>query len=110
MEIKLKVYKEDGSILKECTAQTCEIYFGTVRKLMKLVTVDERDKTAQIPGVVASAWDDVTKIISECFPEITEEDWDHVKLNELLPVVLAILKDTFAEMMAIPKDPKVTGE
>lgn len=110
MEIKLKVYGKDGEVLKECKAKTVDIMFGTIRNLMKLFRVDELENTAQILKVVGSAWSDVTAILSECFPEMEDEDWDHVKLKELVPVILSILKDSFAEIVSIPKDPKVKGE
>jgi hypothetical protein len=35
-----------------------------------------------------------------------EEDWDGVKLSELLPVVVAILKGSFAHILSIPTDSK----
>ena len=34
------------------------------------------------------------------------EDWDHVKLKELMPVIIGILKYSFGEILTIPKDPK----
>lgn len=110
MEIKLKVYNENGDVEKECVASSVDIMFGTIRNLMKLFKVDELENTAQILKVVGGAWNDVTKILSECFPDITDEDWDNVKLKELVPVIIAILKDSFAEIMMIPKDPKAKGE
>lgn len=106
MEIKLKVYSRGGAVEKECVAESVDIMFGTVRNLMRLFSVDELENTAQILKVVSGAWTDVTAILSECFPDITEEEWDRVKLKELVPVIVAILRDSFAEILTIPKDPK----
>jgi hypothetical protein len=110
MEIKLNVYNKAGDVVKECKAQTCDIMFGTIRKLMKLFKVDSLENTAQVLQIVVDAWDDVTGILAECFPDISDDEWDFVKVRELLPVVLVILRDTFAEILTIPKDPKVNGE
>ena len=110
MEIKLKVYEDNGEVSKEFTAQSVDIMFGTIRRLMKLFSVDELENTAQIFKIVGGAWSDVTAILSEGVPEITDEDWDHVKLKELVPVIIEILKASFAEILTIPKDPKATGE
>ena len=109
-EIILHVYDKAGNVTKECKAGTCNIMFGTVRKLMKLFKVDELENTAQILKIVAGAWDDVTAIMGECFPEMEDEDWDCVMLKELVPCMIAILKDSFLEIMNIPKDPKAKGE
>jgi hypothetical protein len=32
-----------------------------------------------------------------------DDDWNNVSLKELLPVLILILRDSFKEMMAIPK-------
>ena len=110
MELTLNVYEKSGEISKVCKAGTCDIMFGTVRKLMALFQVDELENTAQVLKTVASAWDDVTAILSECFPDISDDEWNMVKLKELVPVVIAILRDSFTEILTIPKDPKAKGE
>lgn len=106
MKITLKVYEKDGTIKKEVAANSVDIMFGTVRRLMALFKVDKLENTAQVLETVSGAWNDVTSILNECFTDMTEEDWDGVKVKELLPVVLAILKDSFAEILNIPTDPK----
>ena len=77
---------------------------------MKLFKVDSLENTAQVLQIVVEAWDDVTGILEECFPDITDDEWNFVKVKELLPVVISVLRYTFAEILAIPKDPKADGE
>ena len=48
----------------------------------------------------------MTGVLNRCFPDMEPEDWEHVKVKELLPVVLNILKASFTEILSIPKDPK----
>lgn len=110
MKITLNVYDKNGEVAKECYAESVDIMFGTVRNLMRLFKVDELDNTAQILKTVGEAWNDVTNILSECFPTITDEEWNRVKLKELVPVIVSILRDSFAEILTIPQSPKVTGE
>ena len=52
---------------------------------------------------VKRAWKQITKVLSKIFPDMTDEDWDYVSMKELLPVVVAIIKDSVAEMLTIPK-------
>jgi hypothetical protein len=35
-----------------------------------------------------------------------DEDWDNVKVSELIPVILEILKYSFTQMLSIPTDSK----
>lgn len=106
MEIKLNVYDEKNNIVKTSTAEVIELKFGPIRKLMKLLNVDDINDTAQLLKAVYGAWDELTKILNKCFPDMTDEDWDNVKLQELIPALVAILKYSFSEMLTIPTDPK----
>ena len=106
MEIKINVYDEENKVVKTSTAEVIELKFGPIRRLMKLLNVDDINDTAQLLKAVYGAWDELTKILSKCFPDMTDEDWDNVKLSELIPALIAILKYSFSEMLTIPTDPK----
>lgn len=106
MEIKLNVYDDENKIVKTSTAEVVELKFGSIRSLMKLLNVDDIDDTAQLLKAVYGAWDQLTKILNGCFPDMTDEDWDNVKLSELIPVLMTILKYSFTQMLSIPSESK----
>lgn len=103
MELKITVYDEDDNAVKECKAQTIDIKFGQISAIMELLDVESVEDSLQLMKVVRRAWKQLTKLLSKIFPDMNEEDWDYVSGKELLPVVVAILKDSFREMMTIPK-------
>ena len=106
MELKINVYDENGKVVKVSKANSIDVTFGTIRSLMELLKIDDLDNTMDILKVVYGAWDQITSILSKIFPDMEYEDWNNVKLNELLPTVLWILKDSFGQMLNIPGDPK----
>lgn len=106
MQIELNVYDDENKIVKTVTAEAMELKFGSIRSLMKLLNVDDIDDTAQLLKTVYGAWEQLTKILNGCFPDMTDEDWDNVKLSELIPVLVTILKTSFAQMLTIPADSK----
>lgn len=106
MEIKLNVYDDENNITKTATAEVMELKFGSIRSLMKLLKVDDINDTAQLLKVVYGAWEQLTKILTGCFPEMTDEDWDNVKISELVVVLVTILKYSFTQMLTIPTDSK----
>ena len=106
MELKISVYEKDGTIKKACVAHTIDLEFGTIRSLMKLLKVDDINDTGELLSTVYDVWDQLVDILGHCFPDMQEEDWEHVKLKELVPVVLTMLKSSFKEILSIPKDPK----
>lgn len=102
----LNVYNENDEIIKTSEARFINLRFGTVRSLMELLNVDNIEDTSQLLKKVYEAWDQITKVLQKVFPDLTEEDWDGVKLSELLPIVIAILKNSFTQILSIPSDSK----
>lgn len=105
-KLEINVYDDKGKVKKTCEAEMIDLEFGTVRSIMEILNVDGVTNTSDLLKIVYSAWDELTKVLTKCFPKMTKADWDHVKLKELMPVLLGILKYSFAEILTIPKDPK----
>ena len=105
-EITINVYNDNDEIVKTSTATEATIRFGAVRQLMKLTKIDNIENTGEILEVITGAWDEYTKILSKFFPDMTEEDWDNVEIDELIPVTIRLVSEIFAGTLRIPKDPK----
>lgn len=102
--LELNIYNKKGEVTKTAKAQTVDIEFGTIRKLMELVRIDNIEDTAELLNVIWGAWDEITNILGECFPDMEQGDWDHVKVKELIPLVVQIFRFAFAEMLTIPQE------
>lgn len=107
MELKITVYDDNDKAVKECKAQTVDIRFGQVSAIMELMDVENINDSAELLKTIHKAWKQLIKILSKVFPDMEDNDWDNVSLKELLPVVVAILKTSFAEMLTIPKSKNV---
>ena len=106
MNLEINVYDENGYVEKTCTAKTVDFEFGTIRSMMKLLNVDNTNDTGELLTVIYEAWEQLTEILSECFPDMEEQDREHVKLRELVPVVVETLRYSFTEILTIPNDSK----
>jgi hypothetical protein len=73
---------------------------------MALLEIEDINDIAALLKTVYGAWDQVTKVLSECFPDMTDDDWDNVKVNELIPVTVALVKTMVAKMLTIPSESK----
>lgn len=104
--LKINVYDDNDNIVKTCEAQVIDLKFGAIRSIMKLLNVDDLDNTAELLKVVYNAWEQLTAILSKCFPDMKESDFDNVRLAELIPVVITILKLSFGKVLEIPNDSK----
>lgn len=102
--MKLNVYNKDGEVVKTVEGRNIDIKFGHIRSIMKLLNVDNIDDTYDLLNSVYSAWEKLTEILSECFPEMEEDDWENIRIKELIPELIQIIKDSFAEILTIPKE------
>lgn len=105
-EFTLNVYDDSGEIVKTCKAVEVDIEFGMIRSLMELLNVESVNDTGDLLRIIYSAWNDVTKVLTRCFPEMEDEDWEHVRLKELVPLVWGILKYSFSEILSLPNEGK----
>lgn len=104
--LKLNVYNDNDEVVKTAQAKVIDLRFGTVRSLMELLNVEDINDTSELLKKLYSAWNEVIKILSHVFPEMEEGDWDNIKLSELIPLLVIILKSSFVQMLAIPNDSK----
>lgn len=107
MELLITVYDDNDQVIKTCNANTVDLRFGQVASIMELLEIESVEDSATLMRTVNKAWKQLTKILTKIFPEMDEDDWENVKISELLPVVVMILKSSFAEMMKIPKSKNV---
>ena len=105
-EIKVNVYGDNNEIIKTCTAKTASIKFGTIRAIMRVLNVESINDTTELLKTVYGAWGQLVKLLNDCFPDMSEEDWDNVPLPEVYSAVLQILKSSFSTMTKITGNEK----
>ena len=102
-DLVLNIYDDSGkTVVKTFKASTCDLMFRTVRKLMDLLKIEDMDNQAQMLKAIYSAWDEICTVLGGVFPEANDEDWDNVRVRELLPLVLKIAKYSISEIFVIP--------
>ena len=103
----LKIYGDGGkTVVKSHEAKTYDLMFGTVMKLMDLLKIEDVENNMEILKILHGAWDEIKSVLAEVFPEVTDDDWKHVKVKELLPIIIGIAKFAVKDMMSIPTDGK----
>ena len=103
-DLILNVYDKDDNVTKTCSAQFVELKYGAIRSFMRLLNVDNIDNNLDLMKAIYDAWEKLTEVLGQCFPDMEEGDWDNIHMSELVPVVVAILKESFGKLMQIPKE------
>lgn len=102
----LKIYDKSGkTVVKSFEASPYDLMFGTIMRLMEVINIEKMDNQFEMLKTVYNAWDEIKEVLLGVFPEVTEEDWENVKVKELLPLILKIAKISISEMFVIPTDP-----
>jgi hypothetical protein len=104
-DIKLNIYAEDGkTIEKTYIAKDYNVPFGVVRKLMKLMEIEKLESTSEIVKIIVNAWDKFEVVLNGFFPDVTEEEWDKVPLEEISTLIIDIAINIVAKVSEIPTD------
>lgn len=103
--ITLKIYDKSGkNVVKIYEAEPYDLPFGTVRKLMAIVKIEDMENQAELLKTVAGAWDEILNVLYSVFPECTEEEWDTIKAKEVLSVIIQIAKSAISDIFVIPTE------
>lgn len=99
--MKLDVYKFDAEtgrtsqteIEKTVTAETYDLMFGTVEDILGLLDAigDTTDADAVLKAITVN-WDKLCVLLLDVFPEMTRDDLKHVKVREIVPVIVELFK------------------
>lgn len=105
MNLILKIYDNKGkNIIKTYESSEYDLMFGTVMSLMDLLQIENLDDQLELLKVIHGAWNEVKEVLSGVFPEVTDDEWKHVKVKELLPIIIDIAKFAVSDMLSVPTE------
>ena len=104
--LTLNIYDDKDNVIKTVNAKKTDLEFGIVRRMMELFQVDNLEDNIQIFKMLYEAWEPITHLLNRIFPDVGPEDFDHVKIKELVPVVMEILMYSVAEILESIGDSK----
>lgn len=109
MELKLNIYAKDGkTIEKTYTAKDYNIQFGTIRKFMKLMNIEKIEDRTEVLNLLVSTWDEFETVLSGFFPDVQEDEWDRVSLEEIVDLIIDIAMSIVSKIAKIPTQKKMT--
>lgn len=101
---KLNIYDKSDKIIKTVKAKEFDLRMGTVRRITEIISFDKMENTTDITKKLFSAWNELTHILDTLFPDMSDKDWDGVKIYELLSVIVDIGKYAVKKALTIPVD------
>lgn len=104
MEMKLNVY-ENKMVVKTYTAETYDLMFGTVEDIINLIDldvfkdgIDSREFTTAVLVLIVKGFDLFKPLLKDIFDGLTDDELRKVKVAEIVPVVINVIKYAFSQM------------
>lgn len=108
MELKLNIYAKDGkTIEKTYISKDYNVSFGIIRKFMKLMNIEKMEDKMEVLNLVMGAWEQFEVVLSGFFPDVQEEEWDRVSLEEIVDLVMDIAMSIVSKISKIPAQKKM---
>lgn len=103
MELKLNIYNSSNKneIDKVYVAETYDIMFGTIEDLMNVIDLNKLDDNMEIAKAVFKAFDLLKPFLKDIFQGVTDDELRRVKIKELIPVFVDVIKFSFNEFLGI---------
>ena len=79
--------KDKGKIEKTYKADGYDLLMGTVEDFMDIIDVDKLDDKAEVAKMVLKCMDQIKPLIKDVFPELTDEEFKRVKVNDLVNTI-----------------------
>ena len=104
MKFELNIYDEDDKVIKKVHARALSTRFGTIRRIAEIMQFESLENTSDYLKKAFGAWSALTKTLEMLFPDMTDEDWDGVRTEELVPLLMKIEKFSVEQALLIPTD------
>lgn len=102
--LKLNVY-EHKKIAKTYTAETYDLLFGTVEDIINLIDVnifkdgiDQKEFTNAVLILIVKGFDLFKPLLKDIFDGLTDDELRNVKVAEIVPVIVDVIKYAFSQM------------
>ena len=104
MKFELNIYDENDNVIKKVQARALSTRFGTIRRIAEIMQFESLENTCDYLKKAFGAWSVLTKTLEMLFPDMTDEDWDGVRTEELVPLLMKIEKFSVEKALLIPTD------
>lgn len=90
--ISLKVYAKNDKKVVEKTYETegYDLMLGTVEEFMRIIDIDKLGDSMEVAKMIVKGYGQLKPLLMDVFPEITDEELNRTKVNELVQTVIQI--------------------
>lgn len=91
MELKIDIYS-GNAVEKTYTTDDYHLKMGTIEDFFEIIDPDKATDEAAVFGMIAKGFSKLRPLILDVFPDMTDEDFRKIRLEDIIPLVIGILK------------------
>lgn len=96
LKITSKEYKK--KVDKIYTAEGYDLMLGTVEDFMDIIDIDKLGNNIELAKMVLKGYGQLKPLIMDIFPELTDEEYRRIKVNDLIATVSQIGKSVLENL------------
>lgn len=96
--LKITSKEDKKKVDKFYTAEGYDLMLGTVEDFMDIIDIDKLGNNIELAKMVLKGYGQLKPLIMDIFPELTDEEYRRIKVNDLIATVSQIGKSVLENL------------
>ena len=96
--LKITSKEDKKKVDKIYTAEGYDLMLGTVEDFMNIIDIDKLGNNIELAKMVLKGYGQLKPLIMDIFPELTDEEYRRIKVNDLIATVSQIGKSVLENL------------
>lgn len=98
ISLKITSKEDKKKVDKIYTAEGYDLMLGTVEDFMDIIDIDKLGNNIELAKMVLKGYGQLKPLIMDIFPELTDEEYRRIKVNDLIAAVSQIGKSVLENL------------
>jgi len=98
ISLKITSKEDKKKVDKIYTAEGYDLMLGTVEDFMDIIDIDKLGNNIELAKMVLKGYGQLKPLIMDIFPELTDDEYRRIKVNDLIATVSQIGKSVLENL------------
>lgn len=98
ISLKITSKEDKKKVEKFYTAEGYDLMLGTVEDFMDIIDIDKLGNNIELAKMVLKGYGQLKPLIMDIFPELTDDEYRRIKVNDLIATVSQIGKSVLENL------------
>lgn len=98
ISLKITSKEDKKKIEKFYTAEGYDLMLGTVEDFMDIIDIDKIGNNIELAKMVLKGYGQLKPLIMDIFPELTDEEYKRIKVNDLISTISQVGKSVIENL------------